>query len=122
MAKIQKTCIPAEIQKLVKKNRILMRMGPSDAEFHAEFAFITPGMIRGQKRMIKDVFHVRWKNIFPERKMVITGVKIGPIGMRLCQNVQQRARNFFIALPGLEKTRKSYTPYSLDKLFKAIFE
>ena len=45
--------------KLAKKDRIWMRMGPSDGEFHTEFEFNTPGAIRGQERIVMKVFHVR---------------------------------------------------------------
>ena len=40
---------------LLKNDRIWMRMGPSDGEFHAEFEKNTPGAIRGRKSMIMKV-------------------------------------------------------------------
>ena len=48
--------------KLAKTDLILRRMRPSDAEFHAEFEFNTPGAIWGQESMVIGVFHVRGRN------------------------------------------------------------
>ena len=74
---------------LPKNDRILMRMGPSDAEFHAESEFHTPGTIGAQKGvvMMNLPFPQKFLN-FPKMK---NGHEKGPQASYRAENLHARS-------------------------------
>ena len=93
---------------LPKKDRIWVRMGPSDAEFHAESEFDTPGTIGAQK--YKVMMDSLFPQIFSNFSNMKNGHEKGPLASYRAENLHARSSRWVPGLGNLPGPRKTPQP------------